>query len=38
MIGSSFILIAGIAGCGVLIAGLVLVAWSLVQNRRPPSS
>jgi hypothetical protein len=28
----------GVGGCGVLIVALVLVAWALAQNRRPPST
>jgi hypothetical protein len=31
-------LAALIAGCGVLTVGLVLVAWGLARNRRPPST
>jgi hypothetical protein len=26
---------SGLAGCGILIVGLVLVAWAIMQNRRP---
>jgi hypothetical protein len=28
------ILAGGLAGCGILIVGLVLVAWAIMQNRR----
>ena len=29
------IVVAGLAGCGILIVGLVLVVWAIVQNRKP---
>ena len=35
---SSVIVMALVAGCGIFIAGLVLVAVGLAANRRPPSS
>jgi hypothetical protein len=34
---SSVVVVALVAGCGILIAGVVLVAWAIGQNRRPPS-
>jgi hypothetical protein len=30
--------IAGVAGCAVMIAALVLAVWAIAQNRRPPST
>ncbi len=36
---TGFLLIAlGVVGCMVLIVALILVAWALAQNRRPPST
>ena len=35
---SAGVVLALVAGCGILIAGLVLLAWGLLANRRPPST
>jgi hypothetical protein len=29
---------AGVAGCGIIAAALVLAAWAIAKNRRPPST
>ncbi len=29
------VIAGGLVGCGILIVGLVLVAWAIMQNRRP---
>jgi hypothetical protein len=36
-IGSLLVAVALIGGCGILIAGSLLVVWALAHNRRPPS-
>ncbi len=33
--GALVIVVAGVAGCGILIVGLVLVVWAVMQNRKP---
>jgi len=36
---SSLLFIAlGLGGCAILAVALVLVAWALAENRRPPST
>ena len=33
-ISSLLALVLGLVGCGVLIVGLVLVVWAILQNRK----
>ena len=33
-IGSLLALVLGLVGCGVLIGGLVLAVWAILQNRK----
>jgi hypothetical protein len=36
---SSFVVLAfGVVGCAVITVALVLAAWAIAQNRRPPST